>query len=86
MARMEASSPAGLMHAHRTAKVVEIIGSSTKGFEDAIQHALDDASSTVHGISGAHVENFSVKCENGRITEYKVDLKIAFGIERTPRP
>ena len=73
-------------HEHRTAKIVEIIGASKTGFEDAIQAALEDASATTRGITGAHVSNFSVKCNNGRITEYKVDLKVAFGIERTPSP
>lgn len=75
-----------LVHAHRTAKVIELIGSSTKSFEDAIQHAVGDAASTLEGITGAHVENFSVKCNNGHITEYKVNLKVAFGISRTAKP
>lgn len=74
------------VHAHRTAKVIEIMGTSTRSFEDAIQHALEDASATTRGITGAHVQNMSVACENGEITEYKVDLKVAFGIERTASP
>ena len=76
----------GLVHEHRTAKVVELMGASSKSFEDAIEHALQDAASSTRGITGAHVENMSVRCEDGRITEYKVDLKVAFGIERTKRP
>ena len=74
------------VHAHRTAKVVELVASSTKSFEDAIQHALDDAHASTRGISGAHVQNMSVKCNDGKIIEYKVDLKVAFGVERTPKP
>lgn len=73
-------------HEHRTAKIVELIGASTKSFEDAIENAIHDASESTRGITGAHVENFSVKCDNGRIVEYKVDLKVAFGIERTTAP
>lgn len=73
-------------HEHRTAKIVELMGVSTESFEDAIQNAVNDASDTTRGITGAHVENFSVNCANGRITEYKVNLKVAFGIERTERP
>lgn len=76
----------GLVHAHRTAKIVELMGASTKSFEDAIEHALEDASSSTRGITGAQVQNMSVRCDNGKITEYKVDLKVAFGIERTGRP
>lgn len=77
---------AGLVHAHRTAKVIELLGASTKSFEDAIQHALEDASASTRGITGAHVENMSVSVADGQITEYKVNLKVAFGIERTSAP
>lgn len=77
---------ASSLHEHRTAKIVEVVGASTKSFEDAVRNALEDASATTRGITGAHVQNLSVKCDNGEITEYKVDLKIAFGIERTGRP
>ncbi|MBI2077269.1 MAG: dodecin domain-containing protein [Euryarchaeota archaeon] len=73
-------------HEHRTAKVVELIGASTKSFEDAIQTALNDASDSIRGITGAHVENLSVKFTDGRISEYKANLKVAFGIERTNHP
>ena len=74
------------LHEHRTAKVIELVGSSTKSFEDAIRNALADASETTRGISGAHVLSMSVKCDDGHVLEYKVDLKVAFGIERTPAP
>lgn len=73
----------GGRHEHRTAKVVEIIGTSSKSFDDAIRGALEDAAETTRGITGAHVENMSVKCDNGRVLEYKVSMKVAFGIERT---
>ncbi len=73
-------------HAHRTAKVIELIGVSKKSFENAVEHAIEDANATTRGITGAHVENFSVRTDNGKITEYKVNLKVAFGIERTGGP
>lgn len=84
---MAAENQGGTMvHAHRTAKIIELVGSSTKSFEDAIKHCLDDAAASTRGITGAHVENFSVRCNNGKIAEYKVNLKVAFGIERTRKP
>ena len=70
-------------HEHRTAKVIELIGTSSKSFEDAVRGALKDAAATTRGITGAQVEGFSVKCSEGRITEYKASLKVVFGIERT---
>lgn len=68
---------------HRTAKVVELIGNSKESFEDAVAAALKDASRSIRHISAADVKHFSVKCEEGRIIEYRVDLKVAFGIEGT---
>lgn len=75
-----------MTHEHRTAKVVELVCASTKSFEDAIKNGIADASATTRGITGAHVENLSVKVENGRVVEYRADLKVAFGIERTSPP
>ena len=66
---------------HRTAKVIELIGNSKESFEDAVSSALEDASKTVRHISGADVIKFSVKCEEGRVIEYRCDLRVAFGIE-----
>lgn len=74
------------IHDHRTAKVIELVGSSRVSFDDAVRNALDDARQSIHGISGAHVSNLSVKCEDGRPTEWRVDLKIAFGVDRTSPP
>lgn len=47
--------------------------------------AFADANSTIRGIRGAHV-NRSVRCEEGRLVEGKVDLKVALGVERAERP
>ncbi|MFN2532976.1 MAG: dodecin family protein, partial [Pyrinomonadaceae bacterium] len=47
---------------------------------------LKDAAATTRGITGCQVESMSLKCDNGEIEEYRVNLKVAFGIERTPAP
>jgi hypothetical protein len=73
-------------HAHRTAKIIELIGVSNTSFEKAVQNAIEDANKSTRGITGAHVENFTVRVTNGKIAEYKVNLKVAFGIERTTNP
>ncbi len=90
MARTESKSETrrdgAYLHTHRTAKIVELVSSSTKSFEDAVRNAMKDASQSTRGITGAHIENMSVRCENGEIVEYKVNLKVAFGIERTQHP
>lgn len=73
----------GRKHEHRTAKVVELVGASTEDFSQAVENALMDARETTRGITGAEVQSLSVNCEDGEIVEYKADVKIAFGIERT---
>lgn len=80
--KTESRGADGSGHPNRTAKVVELVGSSTESFEQAVRNALEDAKETTRGITGAEVANMSVRCDQGEITAFKVDLKIAFGIER----
>lgn len=63
------------------AKVTEITSSSTTGFEDAIQHGVERASKTLNNIKGAWVKEQSVVCDNGKITEYRVTMKVTFVLE-----
>jgi flavin-binding protein dodecin len=53
-------------------KVVEIVGSSDKGWQDAAQAALDEAKKTIHGITGVEVGDMTAKVDpnSGNITEY----------------
>jgi flavin-binding protein dodecin len=60
------------------AKVTEISASSTKGFEDAIQAGIARASKTLEHIRGAWVKDLKVVAENGRVSEYRVRMKITF--------
>ena len=60
------------------AKVTEITSSSTKGFEDAIQAGITRASKTLENIRGAWVKDMKVNTENGRVTEYRVRMKVTF--------
>ena len=60
------------------AKVTEIIASSKKSFDDAVQSGVERADKTLKNISGAWVKDKSVQVENGKITEYRVVLKVTF--------
>ena len=51
------------------AKVITIIGSSPESFAKAADAAVQEASKTLRGISGAHVVSMSAVVENGRISE-----------------
>jgi dodecin len=65
------------------AKVIEIIGSSDKSWQDAAQSALNEARKTLHGITGIEVGDMTAKVDpnSGNITEYHTTVKIAFGVE-----
>ena len=64
------------------AKVVRIIGSSPESWAKAGDAAVQEAAKTVRGISGAHVVSMSALVEDGRISEYRTTVDIAFAVER----
>jgi dodecin len=64
------------------AKVITIIGSSPESFAKAAEAAVQEASKTLRGISGAHVISMSAVVENDRITEFRTTVDIAFAVER----
>ena len=63
------------------AKVSEITATSTKSFEDAIQQGLARATKTVRHIRSAWIKEQHVRCEEGRITEYQVNMMVTFVID-----
>ena len=60
------------------AKVIEINASSKKNFEDAIEKGIAKASKTVKGITGAWVKEEKVVVEDGKVTEWRVNMKVSF--------
>jgi hypothetical protein len=60
------------------AKVTEIISSSSKSFDDAVENGIKRASKTLKGISGAWVADQKVTVKDGEIDEYRVVLKVTF--------
>jgi hypothetical protein len=62
-------------------KVIELIGSSKVSFDDAAKNALKEAAKTVREIKEIWVQNFSAKVEDGKITEYRANVKITFLVE-----
>lgn len=64
------------------AKVVTIIGSSPESFAKAADAAVQEAALTLRGITGADVLSMSAEVEDGRISEYRTTVNIAFAVER----
>jgi flavin-binding protein dodecin len=60
------------------AKITEIQASSTKGFEDAVQVGIARAEKTLRNVTGAWVKGQKVKVEKGKVSEYRVILKVSF--------
>lgn len=63
-------------------KVVEVIGVSDKGFTEATQNAVAEASKTLKNIKSIYVKHMNANVENNKIVSYAVNAKISFEIER----
>ena len=63
-------------------KIIELVGISQQSFSDAVRQAVAEASKSVRGITGVDVLQSSAQVKDGQITEYHVNVKIAFAIER----
>ena len=66
-------------------KVIELVGSSEQGWTEAAQAALDEASKTIKGITGLEVDDITARVDpdSGKISQYRVGVKIAFKVERS---
>lgn len=62
-------------------KVVEVLSSSDKSWEDATRKAVSHASKTVKNIKSVYVKEQSVTVNNNEINEFRVILKITFELE-----
>ena len=63
-------------------KIIELIGTSPEGWQEATQNAIDEAAKTIKNIKSVHVKRCTAKVENNKIVEYRADVKIAFSVKR----
>jgi len=63
------------------AKVIEVTSGSSKGLEDAIESGLAKAADTLEHIEGAWIQDIKVTCKNGKISEWRVNMKVTFVLE-----
>ncbi len=64
------------------AKIIEVSAESKKGFEDAIQQGIKRAEATVKNIKSAWIQEQQVVVEKGKITAYRVIMKVTFILEK----
>lgn len=56
-------------------KLIELIGNSTVGWEDAARHAVHRRVQSLHGISSMEVVSWTAKVAEGEIVEYTASVK-----------
>lgn len=61
-------------------KVIEVLASSEKSFEDAMQNALTEASKSVKGIRSIYIKDQSCRVRDNKISEYRITAKISFEV------
>lgn len=62
-------------------KVIEVLAESPKGWEDAAQDAINQASKTIKNIKTVYVKEMQAIVENGKISNYRLNAKISFVVE-----
>ena len=59
-------------------KVIEIIGSSAKSWEDAAKNAVEAAAKSLQDLRVAEVKEMDMRLENGKVVEYRVKVTVSF--------
>ncbi|MBY4575060.1 dodecin [Gordonia paraffinivorans] len=62
-------------------RVIEVVGSSKSGTDDAIRNAISRASQTVNNLDWFEVTETRGHIEDGQIAHFQVTLKVGFKIE-----
>ena len=63
-------------------KVIEVLSSSPISWEEATSSAVAEASKTLRDISSVYVQDMSATVKDGKVDEYRVNLKITFKLTR----
>jgi flavin-binding protein dodecin len=61
-------------------KVIELLASSEKSWEDAAQNAVKMASKTINGIRSVYVQDLSAVVKGDKIIEFRVNAKVTFEV------
>jgi len=64
-----------------THKLVTIVGTSPKSFEEAIGSGLTDASTTLRNLEWFEVQELRGRVQNGKVGEYQVKMQVGFRVE-----
>lgn len=78
---MLSPSLSGAAMSEHVYKTIELVGSSTKGVEDAVQKAVAKAAETVRNLRWFEVVETRGHIEKGRVAHWQVTLKLGFTLE-----
>ena len=59
-------------------KVIELVGTSTKSWDDAAQHAVEAASKSLDDLRVAEISKLDMKVENGKVVAYRARVHLSF--------
>ncbi len=59
-------------------KVIELVGTSTKSWEDAAKHAVETAAKSLDDLRVAEISKLDMKVENGKIVAYRARVHLSF--------
>jgi flavin-binding protein dodecin len=62
-------------------KIIELVGVSKKGLQDAVENAVKEASKTVRNLKGVDILSWTATIEGDKIVEYRANVKISFVVE-----
>ncbi|RXR21218.1 dodecin domain-containing protein [Flavobacterium amnicola] len=62
-------------------KVIEVLSSSENSWEDATRKAVEKASKSLKNIRSVYVQDQSAQIKDGKVTEFRVNLKLTFELE-----
>ncbi|MBT3542913.1 dodecin family protein [Flavobacteriaceae bacterium] len=63
-------------------KVIEVLSNSSTSWEDAAQNAVIEASKTIKHITSVNINNQSLTVKDGRVDEYRLNVKITFAVKK----
>ena len=62
-------------------KVIEVMASSSKSWEDATKKGVSRTAKSVNNVKSAYVQSQSVVVKNNKVSEFRVNLKITFEVK-----
>lgn len=62
-------------------KIIELVGTSTKSWEEAAKNAVERASKSLRELRIAEITKLDMKIEKGKIAAYRARVQVSFKYE-----